>query len=1016
MASPGRSGHQYDKATKATQSLVIRAKGEALRFWKNIMAASRPSIHSVLFIAFFVFPLSAVSLESLPTAESISTTIGDTPRLKLWQMAAYLFPSGALLFAGLSNLTVFLLRRRERAHGWFAVLCFSVMLNVLLPSFSHLPFDLFVQWFTDGMILRLDLITLAIAIIAAALLTRELFPLDILPWLHRAFVFFSCIGATGGILLPQQGVRFAYNFYLAGVGIFSLYSCFVVIRAIHKRRVDSVLAGIGILITSLSGGFDVLWILGFIEHDVLLVPIALVIFTYLMSYIVARRMTTAWVASEKLGSELREKNAALSRMDAVKDQFLANTSHELRTPLAGIIGIAESLKEDYHDTPEHIRQNLELIATSGKRLTTLVNDILDFSRLEHEDIQLNKQPVQLASVLQTVTALTQPMVAGKPVAILLNLNKCKDTLVDADENRLQQILFNLLGNAVKFTHKGSVTVSTDRRNDMVHVSISDTGPGMDTKEIESLFRPFERGDKHDHHPGTGLGLGIARHLIELHGGTIKIDSSPGKGSIVSFTVPCTEATSESDTSDIAQLTPVVEDLILSNAMEQPHFTPLPKKQGAQGTVRILVVDDEPVNLHIASNLLGAAGYVVETCTSGFQAIERLDADPSIDLVLLDLMMPEISGYEVCERIRKISSHTQIPVIMVTARNRVSELVRGFDVGANDYLVKPYSRKELLARVQMHLQLKNSFAAQEENHRLRAKMLLKIREEQALRMLHRRLAEMLNTVPLPLCAIDDSGIVVFANEESCGLLGEQHHDLIGRSIDTRIIPVGENSGMSLIDRSANLGPNERFCLPVALPHGSNGSESRLLEALPLSVEDDSLTVLIFRSQEERNPMESAAELLVEELNRNRGRLETMSRALQTLLPDAAGDDHKVYSELEAIDVALDQLGKALKSSDAKSDRRTVAKEIMEQVVNCWENCQGRSRLDLARESGQWRVEVTPDGFERARTLDRYLDIRTLPKRPRIKKVLATGDFVLAHCCENRECRRHLESSMSRLRLT
>lgn len=228
----------------------------------------------------------------------------------------------------------------------------------------------------------------------------------------------------------------------------------------------------------------------------------------------------------------RMLNHRLQELDRLKDEFLANTSHELRTPLNGIIGLSESLLDGAAGSvPDPMRKHLEMIAYSGKRLANLVNDILDFSKLKNHTLQLNKRPVSVHSAVQILLKITGPLVATKPIALI---NAVPETLpaVSADEARLQQILYNLVGNAVKFTDRGSITVSAKQDADAVVIDVVDTGIGIPADQIEKIFESFEQvdGAHSRQHGGTGLGLAITRRLVELHGGSISASSTYGVGS------------------------------------------------------------------------------------------------------------------------------------------------------------------------------------------------------------------------------------------------------------------------------------------------------------------------------------------------------------------------------------------------------------------------------------------------------------------------------------------------------
>ena len=400
----------------------------------------------------------------------------------------------------------------------------------------------------------------------------------------------------------------------------------------------------------------------------------------------------------------KQAEQALLRADALKDEFLANTSHELRTPLNGIIGIGQSMIDGATGPlSDEQRRNLGMVVASGRRLANLVNDLLDFSKLRHEKIELNCRPTDLHAVADLVLTVSQALVGKRPLRVFNRISP-QIALAEADEDRVQQILFNLIGNALKFTPAGTVEVFAQARGAWLEVTVADTGIGIAPERLEKIFESFSQGDgsANREQGGTGLGLAITRQLLELHGGTIRVESEPGVGSRFTFTLPLSRTTramvAPPDRPD-QPVSQVLADVRLAEA-KQPSAAPA---TGGAG-YRILVVDDEPVNVQALVNYLSLANYTVAIATNGQEALDYLASGEPCDLVLLDVMMPRISGFEVCERIRERHSPAELPVILLTAKNRVSDLVSGFSAGANDYLTKPFASDELLARVNVHLEL------------------------------------------------------------------------------------------------------------------------------------------------------------------------------------------------------------------------------------------------------------------------------------------------------------------------
>lgn len=397
----------------------------------------------------------------------------------------------------------------------------------------------------------------------------------------------------------------------------------------------------------------------------------------------------------------------LRKADRLKDEFLANTSHELRTPLHGMIGLAEGLRDGAAGRPTPaMADNLGLIVAAGQRLAALVNDILDFSRLKHRDLQLNLRPVDLAAATDLVFQLVGNLAAPKGLA-LTNRVPADLPAVLADENRLQQILHNLIGNALKFTDQGGITVEAARQGDRITVTVADTGIGIPPDRREAIFASFEQvdGGAGRAHGGTGLGLAVTRSLVQAHGGEITVTDNPGGGSRFIFALPVADAAPAPAPAAVAAVAETVvapEDLSAPAPTDADPDHPDPEGGGAL----VLVVDDEPVNLQVISNHLTLRDYRVHTATGAAEALAWLNGPDGAEtaVVLLDVMMPRRNGFDVCAELRRSRDAADLPVIFLTARNQERDIVRGFAVGGNDYVPKPFSRAELLARVALHVDL------------------------------------------------------------------------------------------------------------------------------------------------------------------------------------------------------------------------------------------------------------------------------------------------------------------------
>lgn len=454
---------------------------------------------------------------------------------------------------------------------------------------------------------------------------------------------------------------------------------------------------------------------------------------YALALLMALGLYSLW-QRRRLARE-QEINRQLRQVDRLKDEFLANTSHELRTPLYGITGLAESLLEGAQGAlSAGARANLQMIVSSGQRLAGLVQQILDFSKVQQGKMELQRRPVDLSTLVDVVLAIVQPLIRGKDIRLL---HRVAPNLPPAlgDEDRLHQVLINLVGNAVKFTERGEVEVSAVEDDAMLTVRIRDTGIGIAADRQQQIFEAFEQADAgiERQHGGTGLGLAVSRELVTLLGGKLWVESTLGQGSTFAFTLPVAEEPVSEDSADgspsmslhterteltVSALGPWIDpdpdnpESLTSHLAEDVGST----ADGGRGTSsaietddraltesRILVVDDEPVLRQVLYNFLTPAGYDTVLAADGQEGLDLL-ALRNFDLVLLDVMMPGMSGFEVCTRIRRRFPAEELPVIFLTAKNQVSDLVRALGDGASDYLTKPIARQELLSRVRTHLAL------------------------------------------------------------------------------------------------------------------------------------------------------------------------------------------------------------------------------------------------------------------------------------------------------------------------
>ncbi len=402
----------------------------------------------------------------------------------------------------------------------------------------------------------------------------------------------------------------------------------------------------------------------------------------------------------------------LVQLDRLKNQFLANTSHELRTPLNGIINLTMTVLEQGEDGMHAAhRHDLQMVVAAARRLDRLVNDILDISGIQSGRLKLHRGVIEVRPIADASLRIVSQLNNGKQIEFV---NKVPDSLppVWADEERLYQIFYNLIGNALKFTASGSIAVGACVRPSHIEIWVEDTGRGIPEEQLEEVFTPFFQVDASETREvgGVGLGLPITKMLIELHGGSIQVLSEEGKGSRFVFTLPVGEGEAE-NRNEQSYKASYVEPL---RAVPVPMDTPKPALKNGKGKrerdISILAADDDRANLSVLFRTLGYEGYDVTVVSDGEAALKELERKRSYDLVILDIMMPKLSGYEVLKAIRTNFSSLDLPVLLLTARTSPEDLRVGFEAGANDYLTKPFEAMELKARVKTLVQLKRSISA------------------------------------------------------------------------------------------------------------------------------------------------------------------------------------------------------------------------------------------------------------------------------------------------------------------
>jgi signal transduction histidine kinase/DNA-binding response OmpR family regulator len=394
------------------------------------------------------------------------------------------------------------------------------------------------------------------------------------------------------------------------------------------------------------------------------------------------------VQQAKMEAEAATK--AAEKANEAKSAFLSTVSHELRTPLTSVFGFAKIIRKRLDEkifpivnkadpktdkTISQISENLHVVISEGERLTHLINDVLDLAKIEAGKMEWNKENVSMSEVAERAIAATTSLFDQKALKLIKKIDTDLPEII-GDRDKLIQVIINLISNSVKFTDKGSITCRVYQEKDELMVSIADTGIGIAPEDFGAVFEQFKQvgGDTLTDKPkGTGLGLPICKEIVEHHGGRIWLESEVGKGSTFSFALPINKTTAAARPMHLNDLVKQLKEQV---AQSQINFI--------GKASNILIVDDDDSIRSLLHQELGDAGYAIDEASNGKEALEKVRANRP-DLIILDIMMPEMNGFDVAAVLKNDPNTMDIPIIVLSV---VQDKTRGFRIGVDRYLTKP----------------------------------------------------------------------------------------------------------------------------------------------------------------------------------------------------------------------------------------------------------------------------------------------------------------------------------------